>query len=51
MKLEITCTRAEANHKQLLNCMEKLHKMEGSFQKLTKLLVMKQRFLIAFLNP
>ncbi|GFZ76257.1 hypothetical protein GCM10011531_01510 [Aquaticitalea lipolytica] len=38
MKLEITCTRAEANHKQLLNCMEKLHKMEGSFQKLTKLL-------------
>ncbi len=38
MKLEISCTRAEANHKQLLNCMEKLHEMEGSFQKLTKLL-------------
>jgi len=38
MKLEITCTRAEANHKQLQNCMETLDKMEGSFQKLTKLL-------------
>jgi len=38
MKLEITCTRAEANHKQLLNCMEKLYTMDKSFQKLTKLL-------------
>ena len=38
MKLEITCTRAEANHKQLQNCMETLDKMEGSFQKMTKLL-------------
>jgi len=38
MKLEITCTRAEANHSQLQNCMETLDKMEGSFQKLTKLL-------------
>lgn len=38
MKLEITCTRAEANHKQLQGCMETLDKMEGSFQKMTKLL-------------
>ena len=38
MKLEITCTRAEANHKQLQTCMETLHEMEGSFQKMTKLL-------------
>ncbi|TXD84484.1 winged helix-turn-helix transcriptional regulator [Subsaximicrobium wynnwilliamsii] len=38
MKLEITCTRAEANLKQLQNCMETLDKMEGSFQKITKLL-------------
>ncbi|WP_338356898.1 metalloregulator ArsR/SmtB family transcription factor [Yeosuana marina] len=38
MKLEITCTRAEANHKQLQNCMDTLDKMEGSFQKMTKLL-------------
>jgi DNA-binding transcriptional ArsR family regulator len=38
MKLEITCTRAEANHKQLQNCMETLDEMEGSFQKMTKLL-------------
>ena len=38
MKLEITCTRAEANHNQLQNCMETLDKMEGSFQKMTKLL-------------
>lgn len=38
MKLEVTCTRAEANHKQLQNCMETLDKMEGSFQKMTKLL-------------
>lgn len=38
MNLEITCTRAEANQKQLQNCMETLDKMEGSFQKMTKLL-------------
>jgi DNA-binding transcriptional ArsR family regulator len=38
MKLGITCTRAEANHKQLQSCMETLDKMEGSFQKMTKLL-------------
>jgi len=38
MKLEITCTRAQANQKQLQNCMETLENMEGSFQKMTKLL-------------
>ena len=38
MKLEITCTRAEANQKQLQNCMDTLGEMEGSFQKTTKLL-------------
>tara|TARA_R110002073_G_scaffold63391_1_gene158730 strand:+ start:17157 stop:17528 length:372 start_codon:yes stop_codon:yes gene_type:complete len=38
MKLEITCTRAEANHKQLQNCMSIIEEMEGSFQKTTKLL-------------
>ena len=38
MKLEITCTRAEANHKQLQNCMNTLDNMEESFQKMTKLL-------------
>ena len=38
MTLEITCTRAQANHKQLLNCMETLDKMEESFKKITKLL-------------
>jgi DNA-binding transcriptional ArsR family regulator len=38
MKLEITCTRAEANQKQLQSCMETLDKMEGSFQKMTQLL-------------
>ncbi|MBW4971274.1 metalloregulator ArsR/SmtB family transcription factor [Croceibacter atlanticus] len=38
MKLKMTCTRAEANHKQLQNCLETLDKMKGSFQKITKLL-------------
>ncbi len=38
MKLEITCTRAEANQKQLQNCMATLDKMERSFQSISKLL-------------
>ncbi|WP_282161047.1 ArsR/SmtB family transcription factor [Ulvibacterium marinum] len=38
MKLQITCTRAEANQKQLQNCMETLDKMEESFQRISKLL-------------
>lgn len=38
MKLEISCTRAEANHKQLQSCMTTINKMEGNFQKISKLL-------------
>jgi len=38
MTLEITCTRAEANHKQILNCMSKLDAMEVSFEKTAQLL-------------
>ena len=38
MKLEITCTRAEANHKQLLNCMSTLNSMDISLEKTSKLL-------------
>jgi DNA-binding transcriptional ArsR family regulator len=38
MKLEITCTRAEANQKQLQKCIETLDEMEASFQKISKLL-------------
>ncbi len=38
MKLEVSCTRVEANHKQLQNCVETITKMEGSFQSTSKLL-------------
>jgi ArsR family transcriptional regulator, lead/cadmium/zinc/bismuth-responsive transcriptional repressor len=38
MKLEISCTRAEADFKQLLNCMSTLDTMEGNFEKMSKLL-------------
>lgn len=38
MKLEISCTRAEADYKQLLNCMSTLDTMEGNFEKMSKLL-------------
>ncbi|CAL66103.1 ArsR/SmtB family transcription factor [Christiangramia forsetii] len=38
MKLEITCTRAQADHKQLLNCKSTLEKMDENFQEMTKLL-------------
>jgi len=38
MKLEITCTRAEANHEQLLNCMSTLASMDINFKKMSKLL-------------
>ncbi|WP_029331703.1 ArsR/SmtB family transcription factor [Gillisia marina] len=38
MKLEITCTRAQADHKQLLNCKSTLNSMESSFKNMTKLL-------------
>ena len=38
MKLELTCTRAEANHKQLQNCMSIIEETDESFKKITKLL-------------
>ena len=38
MKLEISCTRAEANHKQLLNCRTTIDDMAGGFQNVSKLL-------------
>lgn len=38
MNLEITCTRAEADHKQLVNCMSILDSMELSFEKTAQLL-------------
>lgn len=38
MKLEITCTRAQADHKQLLNCKATLDKMDANFKEITKLL-------------
>lgn len=38
MKLELTCTRAKADHKQLLNCKSTLEKMDENFQEMTKLL-------------
>lgn len=38
MELEITCTRAEANHKQLLNCISALNSMDISLKKTSKLL-------------
>lgn len=38
MKLELSCTRAEANHKQLLNCMTSIEGMSGSFERTSKLL-------------
>ena len=38
MKSEISCTRAEADHKQLLNCMSSLDIMESNFEKMSKLL-------------
>lgn len=38
MKLEISCTRAEADHKQLLNCMSTIEEMDVSFKKMTKVL-------------
>ncbi|WP_373056319.1 ArsR/SmtB family transcription factor [Zunongwangia sp. H14] len=38
MKLEITCTRAQADHKQLLNCKATLDKMDDNFKEITKLL-------------
>ncbi len=38
MKLEITCTRAQANHKQILNCISLVENNEESFESISKLL-------------
>ena len=38
MKMEISCTRAEADHKQLLNCKTVIDGMTNDFDKITKLL-------------
>ena len=38
MKLEISCTRAEANHKQLINCRTTINGMRSGFQHVSKLL-------------
>lgn len=38
MKLEISCTRAEADHKQLLNCRTAIDGMANRFEKISKLL-------------
>ncbi|MCM4159278.1 winged helix-turn-helix transcriptional regulator [Antarcticibacterium flavum] len=38
MKLEITCTRAEANHAQLLNCQATIGNLDNGFRQMTKLL-------------
>ncbi|MCX2838447.1 metalloregulator ArsR/SmtB family transcription factor [Salinimicrobium sp. MT39] len=38
MKLEITCTRAEANQKQLLNCQATIENLDNGFRQMTKLL-------------
>ncbi|BAO55243.1 ArsR/SmtB family transcription factor [Nonlabens marinus] len=38
MKMEISCTRAEADHKQLLNCKTVIDGMTNDFSKITKLL-------------
>ncbi|MEZ7496962.1 metalloregulator ArsR/SmtB family transcription factor [Leeuwenhoekiella aequorea] len=38
MKMEISCTRAEADHKQLLNCKTVIDGMTNDFNKITKLL-------------
>ncbi|MCT8339022.1 ArsR/SmtB family transcription factor [Altibacter lentus] len=38
MKMEISCTRAEADHKQLLNCKTVIDGMTNDFSEITKLL-------------
>jgi len=38
MKLEISCKRAEADHKQLLNCRTTIDGMANGFDKISKLL-------------
>lgn len=38
MRLEINCTRGEADYKQILNCMSILNTMEDNFEEMSKLL-------------
>lgn len=38
MKLEITCTRTEANQTQLLNCQATIENLDNGFRQMTKLL-------------
>ena len=38
MKVEISCTRAEADHTQLLNCQTTIKNLDNGFQQMTKLL-------------
>lgn len=38
MSLEITCTRAEANQKQIANCIFSIENREESFENISKLL-------------
>ena len=38
MKLEMSCTRAEANRKQLVNCMTYIDEISEGFEKTSKLL-------------
>ena len=40
MKLEITCTRNEADHKQLSRCKETLQSSSSSFQKISRTLAL-----------
>lgn len=38
MEIEISCTRAEADYDQLLNCKTTLNKLDESFEQMTKIL-------------
>ncbi|CAL66299.1 ArsR/SmtB family transcription factor [Christiangramia forsetii] len=38
MTMEISCTRAQADHQQLLNCKNTLERMDDNFKDMTKLL-------------
>ena len=38
MKLEMSCTRAAANHKQLMNCITSIDEMASGFENISRLL-------------
>ena len=40
MSLEITCTRNEADHKQILRCKNTIDKSSSSFQTMSKILTL-----------